>query len=122
LPSQQTWLAGALSLSTLESDPTFSELHNGFDFVFDGSAQLIVYDNGEVQTTIGAANPDTCNSECNLDFQGDGNLVKYLNGAPFWDSGTAGQGSTLTALITSPWLEIKDQTGAVIWDGVNGLV
>ncbi|PNP47353.1 hypothetical protein TGAMA5MH_01169 [Trichoderma gamsii] len=116
LPSTQVWTNGTLNVNTVPT--TFSTLHNGFNFVFDDSAHLIVYDNGVVATTIGSTT--TCNGQCTLDFQGDGNLVKRLGGSAFWASGTANKGSTLTSLNTSPWLEIKDKTGAVIWDGVNG--
>lgn len=117
LPSQQVWTNGTLVVDTVPT--TFSGLHNGFNFVFDDSAHLIVYDNGVVATTIGST--ATCNSQCTLDFQGDGNLVKRLSGSAFWASNTANQGATLTSMNTSPWLEIKDKTGAVIWDGVNGV-
>lgn len=117
LPSQQVWANGALLVNTVPT--TFSQFHNGFNFVFDNSAHLIVYDNGVVVTTIGST--ATCNFECTLNFQGDGNLVKRLNGSAFWASNTANRGSTLTSMNTSPWLEIKDKTGAVIWDGVNGV-
>ncbi|KAM0462657.1 hypothetical protein ACHAPV_003481 [Trichoderma viride] len=116
LPSTQVWTNGTLAVNTVPT--TFSTLHNGFNFVFDDSAHLIVYDNGVVATTIGSTT--TCNGQCTLDFQGDGNLVKRLSGSAFWASNTANRGATLTSLNTSPWLEIKDTTGAVIWDGVNG--
>lgn len=117
LPNSQVWTNGTLSVTV---DPTtFSSLHNGFDFVYDNSGHLIVYENGVVQTTIGSTT--TCNFLCTLNFQGDGNLVKRVNGSAFWQSATANRGSTLTAMNTSPWLQIKDKTGVVIWDGVNGV-
>jgi hypothetical protein len=116
LPNQQTWAAGALSVTT--EPTTFSQLHN-FKFIFDTSAHLIVQESGVVITNVGATT--TCNNECGLFFQSDGNLVKRLNTTAFWASNTANRGSTLTVMNTSPWLKIENSAGAVIWDAVNGV-
>ncbi|KAL7928398.1 hypothetical protein V8C35DRAFT_333016 [Trichoderma chlorosporum] len=118
LPNQKVFQGGQLTVSTEPS--TFLELHNSFKFIFDSSGRLIIQEAGVVQTTVGATS--TCGSNnCTLDFQGDGNLVKRLNGQAFWASNTSGKGSTLTAMNTSPWLVIKNTAGTVVWDGVNGL-
>ncbi|KAH8800374.1 hypothetical protein F5884DRAFT_891314 [Xylogone sp. PMI_703] len=119
LPNNIIFKAGGMDIKTVPD--SFAELHNGIQMTFDNSAHIIVYnisgDTATVETTVGATT--TCNNDCELSFQGDGNWVKRKAGAAFWNSGTSGKGSTLTALNTSPWFQIKDSSGAVIWDAIN---
>ena len=97
-----------------------AELNGNILIAYQGDNNLVVYDtagaNGyEVEFASGHT-VDNCAGMCSLVFQGDGNLVDYYNGTPLWNSRTEGRGVTLVALNVSPWLQILDAGGAVIWD------
>lgn len=56
-------------------------------------------------------------SLCTMNFQGDGNLVTYVDWSALWASGTEGVGSVLSCIDEEPWM----RGGNVVWD-TNGLV
>jgi hypothetical protein len=96
-------------------------LANNIEAIYQGDGNLVIYEgSSNTYTAQWAAGHrsslcSTSGNTCTLDFQGDGNLVSYINGVPTWSSGTENEGSTLTFLSTSPWIQIANSAGTVIW-------
>lgn len=123
LNNSVTFGKGELTVTTVPD--TFVTLHNAIEFVFDSVSNIIVYNNTGLTTLVPWTSGDTvssCGSLCELVFQDDGNFVKYYNNAPLWASGTETIGETLECLNQSPWIQIYDATGEVVWDAVQGLI
>jgi hypothetical protein len=57
----------------------------------------------------------TCNKGCGLSFQGDGNIVIYGDQGALWATGTNPDGAKLLFSTASPYLQVYNSTGAVIW-------
>ena len=57
----------------------------------------------------------TCNKGCFLSFQGDGNIVIYGDQGALWATGTNPSGNKLLFNTISPYLQVYNSTGAVIW-------
>jgi hypothetical protein len=57
----------------------------------------------------------TCNKSCFLSFQGDGNIVIYGDQGALWSTGTNPSGTKLLFNTASPYLQVYNSTGAVIW-------
>jgi hypothetical protein len=57
----------------------------------------------------------TCNKGCSLSFQGDGNIVIYGDQGALWATGTNPSGTKLLFTTASPYLQVYNSTGAVIW-------
>ena len=57
----------------------------------------------------------TCNKGCALSFQGDGNVVIYGDQGGLWATGTNPFGTKLLFRTVSPYLQVYNSTGAVIW-------
>ncbi|KAH8819339.1 hypothetical protein F5884DRAFT_760282 [Xylogone sp. PMI_703] len=121
LPNQISWALGQLSVSTEPTD--FATLHGGYTLTFDNGANIIVYNNSGPSTvvpfTLGTTVSDCQGDLCSLEWQGDGNWVKYYNGSPIWNTATQGKGHTLTAFNTPPWFQISDASGKVIWKATD---
>jgi hypothetical protein len=116
LPSSMTY-----GLNQFHSGPgTLVELHN-IKFAFQTNGNLVVYNTTTSPSTVewisGYYVPtgETCGSLCSFNFQGDGNLVEYYNGAVLWTAKTQNVGHSLVFLNKAPWIEVKDASGAVVW-------
>jgi len=57
----------------------------------------------------------TCNKGCSLSFQGDGNIVIYGDQGALWATGTNPGGAELLFNTASPYLQVYNSSGAVIW-------
>jgi hypothetical protein len=57
----------------------------------------------------------TCNKGCFLSFQGDGNIVIYGDQGALWATGTNPQGAKLLFNANSPYLQVYNSAGDVIW-------
>ena len=123
LNSSVTFARGSLSIDV--TPDYFATLHGGYQFVLDSSANLIVYNNSGDSTVVPYASGYTvpvCGPYCLLAFESDGNLVKYYNGTVLSASGTEGVGVSLECINQSPWMQIYNSVGQVIWDAVQGLL
>lgn len=59
-------------------------------------------------------------SDCQLEFQSDGNLVSFYNGVCLWNSATVGRGVWVVCQEVELWLYIVDGDGNIIWDTSSG--
>lgn len=117
LPGSVSYAKGTLDIVS-DSGP-FASLH-GAIMQYQGDSNVVVLDTTTGKpawasghtVSGGCGNPSTCH----LVFQGDGNLVTYYNNAPQWSTGTAGRGATMLCKNTTPWIQILDVAGQVIWD------
>jgi hypothetical protein len=57
----------------------------------------------------------TCNKGCFLSFQGDGNIVIYGDQGALWATGTNPSGTKLLFNANSPYLQVYNSAGDVIW-------
>jgi hypothetical protein len=57
----------------------------------------------------------TCNKGCFLIFQGDGNVVINGDQGPLWATGTNPSGTQLLFNTVSPYLQVYNSDGAVVW-------
>jgi hypothetical protein len=97
-----------------------ANLHGNIYISYQGDNNIVVYNTatGTAVTEWASGHTDSAcstTSTCTCDFQGDGNLVTYVDGVAKWSSGTANEGHTVTFLNESPWIEIANAAGAVIW-------
>jgi hypothetical protein len=89
----------------------------GLTLTLRGNGNLAVLDPGSnilwsTNLPTRACTPTTCFAS----FQGDGNLVLYMNGARYWASNTPNQGATaLTFGSSSPYLKIINASGGTLW-------
>lgn len=125
LPSSVTFSKGSLDI--VPDMGPFANLH-GIIMQYQGDNNVVVLDttnpNGETAVwASGHTISGGCGSPsvCDMVFQGDGNLVTYYNGMPEWSTRTAGVGNTMKCLNTSPWIQILDASGNVVWDTTKSM-
>ena len=118
LPSSTSFSKGSL---TVYPNTQFSKLH-GVIIQYQGDSNVVVLTTPSAggETPVWASghtvSSGCTSSDCVMVFQGDGNLVTYYNGEPQWDTGTQGVGETMVCLDQSPWIQILDASGKVVWD------
>lgn len=117
LPNSVTFSPGQLTVVS-DSGP-FATLHNVIA-QYQGDNNLVVLQEGSPVWASGHTLPNGGNcgspSGCRLIFGSDGNLGSYFNGAQQWSTNTSGSGKSMVVLNQSPWIQIKDGSGNVIWD------
>ncbi|KAH8898712.1 hypothetical protein GQ53DRAFT_836782 [Thozetella sp. PMI_491] len=118
VPTQQSYPPQTLFVTANQS--LVVQLRN-FRVQFQGDGNLVGLDTTAGVWTVKWATSTSSSacgadgSSCLLAWGGDGNLVFYDANGPFFDSGTSGQGQSLTFYNTAPWLSITDATGKQIW-------
>ncbi|OZJ02248.1 hypothetical protein BZG36_04916 [Bifiguratus adelaidae] len=99
-------------------------LHENIMIAYQGDSNLVVYNtsssgNAIVEWASGhTLTNGTCGNLCDIAFQGDGNLVTYYNGQPQWSTNTQNKGNTMVLMNKSPWIEILDASGNVVWSAI----
>jgi hypothetical protein len=124
-PLNSTVSFGLGELVVNTTPDNFAELHGGYSFTYDNSAHIIVYNNSGTNTVVPwvfGKTVSACNHLCTLVFQGDGNFVSYYNNTPLWASGTNGVGVELECYNQSPWVQIFNSAGKVVWNAIQGKV
>ncbi|CAL5871231.1 uncharacterized protein PFLUO_LOCUS5479 [Penicillium psychrofluorescens] len=117
LPASITYGLNGLSVGV---NNVLANLHNNIYTSYQGDSNIVVYNSSTGTAVVEWASGHTdsaCSttSTCTCDFQGDGNFVTYADGAALWSSGTTNEGHNVTFLNESPWIEITNAAGAVIW-------
>lgn len=108
---------------------TVVELEN-FHVQLQGDGNLVGYAVDPVTsawTVAWASNPQSsdCGSDgslCVLTFSTNGDLVENDGAGQLWDTDTAGKGQTVVFSNASPYLEVLDADGAVLWTIADGVV
>ena len=116
----QAWSTGALQLT---GPGSVCNLDYGPHVQFNSDANIVIFRNADPRSIFWASamtSPD-CNGQCQMVFQGDGNLVVYKGNQPLWDSETTGRGATLACFNQDPFLMIFDATGWLIWHAPSNL-
>ncbi|KAH7063092.1 hypothetical protein B0J12DRAFT_707098 [Macrophomina phaseolina] len=98
-------------------------------FQYQGDNNLVAYDTTAsdgwkplwASGTQAECGPD--GAWCSLNFQGDGNLVDYVNGSALWNTRTAGKGAVGLVLSAEgePWVSIVDEAGEALWTDAEGV-
>ncbi|QKX53895.1 uncharacterized protein TRUGW13939_00975 [Talaromyces rugulosus] len=100
---------------------TLANLHNGIVTNYQGDNNIVTSNTstGDYVTLWASGNTSsTCGSDataCSCVFQSDGNFVTDVSGQAQFSSGTTNTGHTLTFLNQSPWIQITDESGKVVW-------
>ncbi|RFU81102.1 hypothetical protein TARUN_1111 [Trichoderma arundinaceum] len=115
LPNSVSFNPGQLTIVS-DSGP-FADLHNVIA-QYQGDNNLVVLQAGSPVWASGHTLDQGCGnpSGCQLKFGSDGNLGTYFNGALQWSTNTSGRGKSMVVLNQAPWIQIKDNSGNVIWD------
>ena len=110
-----TYQLGQLEVAA--SNTFFLTLDNNVGFGLQSSnSKFVVYQNGFNEWNDNINHDAGCSVDiCKLIFQGDGNLVSYINGKAKWSSGTANRGNTLYFNNKMPFIDIHDAAGRSIW-------
>ncbi|KAF3396760.1 hypothetical protein DPV78_008258 [Talaromyces pinophilus] len=99
-----------------------ANLHKSILTQYQGDNNIVTYNTstGEYVAVWSSGHTSTvCESDpsaCSCNFQGDGNWVTYLSGVAQFSTNTANEGQLLTFLNESPWIEITNSAGEVVWD------
>jgi hypothetical protein len=113
-----TYPLGGLNIFASPTGAPFASLGNvNFDLQYTDS-NLVIYVGGVASWYTGfGAKPISCAAPntCELVFQYDGNLVKYINGKPVWESYTNGIGHTLVLRDTMPYLQVVGANGLEVF-------
>lgn len=117
LPTSVTYRLNDLNVGV---NYVLANLHDNIYTSYQGDNNIVVYNTATGTAVVEWASGHTdsaCSttSMCTCEFQGDGNFVTYVDGVAQWSSGTANEGHTVTFLNESPWIEIANAAGAVIW-------
>lgn len=122
LPSSITYSDGKLDI--VSDSPAFANLH-GVIMQYQGDNNIVVLDtaSGNAVWASGHTINGGCGSPslCRLAFTADGNLLTYYNGKPQFSTGTEGRGTSMVCMNESPWIQIFDKSGTVIWDTTKSL-
>lgn len=79
---------------------------SGVQSYFQGDGNFVIYDGDAIWSSGTAGHNCESGDTCRLAWQGDGNLVLYVNNAALWSSGTAGRGELLTFTTQSYAMQI----------------
>jgi hypothetical protein len=108
-PTATAYPRGGLNVAATNNGPILA-LANGVFVNFQASdSNFVVYDNINVPVWNAGANPPhscAAPNTCELVFQTDGNLVRYVNGVATWNSQTAGTGYLLEFNDIAPYIVI----------------
>ncbi|KAH8689155.1 hypothetical protein BGW36DRAFT_466700 [Talaromyces proteolyticus] len=118
LPSSISYGVGELNVSV---NSVLAELHNDILTQYQGDSNIVTYNTSTgsyVPVWSSGHTSSTCGSDpgaCLCVFTQDGDFVTTVSGQTQFSSGTGGEGHVLTFLNESPWIEVADSTGKVIW-------
>lgn len=121
LPLEKRFEAGSLILQSNER----VELAGGH-LVFQTNGNLAFVD--DLNRDLWKSNsPKDCNTpnDCKAVWQGDGNLVLYHKGKPYWETTTWQshvRGQTLVVSVANPHLKILNSTNNLVWSSNGGIV
>jgi hypothetical protein len=123
-PTQVSYPAGGLNVYATNAAPIIT-LSNGVVVNFQATdSNLVVYASNQPQWAAGAVPAHSCAAPnvCELVFQYQGNLVRYVNGVATWSTPTAGTGTKLVFSDTRPFVAIYNAQNQVVWQtlGPNG--
>lgn len=119
LPSSVSYGLNELNVGI---NTVLANLHNNILTQYQGDSNIVTYNttggnynavwsSGHTSSVCG-----TSSTACSCDFQGDGNFVTYADGVAEFVSGTENEGYLLTFINESPWIQITNSAGAVVWD------
>ena len=119
LPASVSYEPNQLNIAS--NAPPFARLH-GIVMQYQGDSNVVVYNTtnpagwtavwASGHTVASCGNP----TQCQMSFQGDGNLVTYYGSTAEWSTGTAGTGAKMVCTNEEPWIQILNDSGNVIWD------
>lgn len=119
-PSLPTSVSYGLNELNVGVNTVLASLHGDIITQYQGDNNIVVYDTSSGSYVVEWASGHTSSScssgtACNCAFQGDGNLVTYVGGVAEWATNTENEGYQLTFLNQSPWIQITNQAGSVVW-------
>ncbi|KAE8547711.1 hypothetical protein EYB25_009504 [Talaromyces marneffei] len=121
-PSLPTSICYGLNELAAVPNTVLANLHNSIITQYQGDNNIVTYNTstGDYVAVWSSGHTSTvCESDasaCSCNFQGDGNWVTYVSGAPQFATHTENAGKLLTFLNKSPWIQITNSAGALVWD------
>lgn len=121
-PSLPSSVSYGLNELAAAPNTVLANLHNSILTQYQGDSNIVTYNTstGDYVAIWSSGHTSTvCESDpsaCSCNFQGDGNWVTYVSGVAQFVTNTENEGQLLTFLNESPWIEITNSAGEVVWD------
>ena len=110
--------AGTLNVTNYGEDAEIATFCSGATFVWQGDANLVLYDPDGDGFASGSGANGCATEGCTLTFGPHGDLVEYVGGQPLVDFKTYDEGAeTLLVYQTAPYIQIVAANGTTIFEG-----